>query len=492
MMKKIILLLLSFTVVSCNRYLDVSPDSQLDINIDSEDKIAELLTAAYPKASYFPILETMSDNAEEVSGGVHTNLNEAMYYWRDFEQEDIDTPLNYWNDAYRGIAQANHALEYLKQYPQKTGRIKALYGEALLLRAYLHFMLVNIWAKPYSPNSDAPGIPYVTHPEKNAIPKYKRLTVGEVYDKIEEDMLLGIAALDEQYYKIPKYHFNKKAAYAFAARFYLYKGEWDKVIAYSDYILENDPLPKIRDWANKYQSYITTPYLIPRVYSSVDEPANLLITYTQSRWKRNLSDAKYAMSENLRSKLFSNFASKYSASFWYITKGNSLTGNRYVDKFTELQKFQDEGSNPRELYTPNVLFTTDEVLLNRAEAYAMKQKYDDAVNDIITFMKNKSQKTFIKDELLVAFQDGQENYTPFYPLTFYQGSLVNAIAELRRREFVHEGLRWFDIKRFYLTVNRNKAGDEYDINKILKKEDPRKLLQIPLQAQRLGLEANPR
>lgn len=492
-MKQLIYLFLGLSLLSCNRYLDETPDSKLDIEIDSEDKIAELLTAAYPRASYFPFLEAMSDNTERVDNGIHTRLNDAMYHWQDFEQEDLDTPLNYWNDAYRGIAQANHALEYLKKFPNKTKRVKALYGEALLLRAYLHFMLVNIWAEAYSPNSDAKGIPYVTKPERNAIPEYKRLSVQEVYDHIEEDLLLGIAALDDQYYKVPKYHFTKKSAYAFAARFYLYKGDWEKVLVYSNYVLEDNPRVLIRDWANKYEKLNTTPDLIPQVYSSVDEPANLLITTTQSRWKRDLARLKYAMGEGLKKDLFASFAPKYSASFWYwnLTQG-STTGNRFINKFTELQNFQETGSNPREVYVPNILFTTDEVLLNRAEAYTMLKRYDKAANDILTFMSLKSQKTFIKDELLVAFQNGHENYTPFYPLTFYQGSLVNTIAELRRREFVHEGLRWFDIKRFYLTVNRNQAGDAYDLNKILRKEDERKLLQIPLQAQKLGIEPNPR
>lgn len=248
-------------------------------------------------------------------------------------------------------------------------------------------------------------------------------------------------------------------------------------------------MAKIRDWAGKYQTFLSTPELIPQVYSSADEECNLLITSTESRWKREVSKLKYAVSENKRKELFSNYAPKYSASFWYLTRGSN-TGNRYVNKFRELQKFQDVSANPRELYVDNVLLTTDEVLLNRAEAYTMKQMYDFATNDIITFMKAKSQKTFIKDELMVAFQSGQENYTPFYHLTFYQGALVNAIAELRRREFVHEGLRWFDIKRFYLSVNRNTAGETYSLDKILRKEDLRKQIQIPLQAQKLGLEAN--
>ena len=83
------------------------------------------------------------------TNGVHTRLNEAMYFWEDDQQDDLDTPLNYWKSCYKGIAQANKALELLANYP-KTPRVKALYGEAFLLRAYLHFMLVNIWGRTLS------------------------------------------------------------------------------------------------------------------------------------------------------------------------------------------------------------------------------------------------------------------------------------------------------------------------------------------------------
>ena len=153
--------------VSCGDFLSEQPDSDLNVRIDNEEKIAELLTAAYPQASYFAFLEARTDNVGLRTNGVHTRLNEAMYFWEDDQQDDLDTPLNYWKSCYKGIAQANKALELLANYP-KTPRVKALYGEAFLLRAYLHFMLVNIWAEPYRENSDAPGIPYVERPEKLA------------------------------------------------------------------------------------------------------------------------------------------------------------------------------------------------------------------------------------------------------------------------------------------------------------------------------------
>ena len=186
---KHLIYIFSLLLLSCN-YLDKDPDASLNVPLDSEEKIAELLTGAYPDASYFPFLETRTDNVAERENGVHTRLNEAMYRWEDEDQEDLDAPLFYWNSCYRGIAQANKALELLARYP-KTERVKALYGEAFLLRAYLHFMLVNIWAEPYKgeASKNDMGIPYLTTPEKNALVEYNR---GELIKRLLKEFLLGL------------------------------------------------------------------------------------------------------------------------------------------------------------------------------------------------------------------------------------------------------------------------------------------------------------
>lgn len=81
---------------------------------------------------------------------------------------------------------------------------------------------------------------------------YERGTVKEVYEKIEKDLKLGLSLVNDDYYVKPKFHFNKKAAYAFASRFYLIKGKWDLVVSYSDYVLGVDPKPVLRNW-QKYK-----------------------------------------------------------------------------------------------------------------------------------------------------------------------------------------------------------------------------------------------
>ena len=63
---------------------------------------------------------------------------------------------------------------------------------------------------------------------------------GSLYDTymaIQADLEAGLKLVSDEYYSVPRYHFNVKAAHAFAARFYLYKREWAKVVEHADYVL---------------------------------------------------------------------------------------------------------------------------------------------------------------------------------------------------------------------------------------------------------------
>ncbi len=502
-MREFLLLFVAvFLFGSCQSYLETNPDSSLDIQIDSEEKIAELLTGAYPEASYFAFLEARTDNVEERVNGVHTRLNEAMFFWEDYDQEDLDTPLNYWNECYRGIAQANKALELLASYP-KTARVKALYGEAFMLRAYLHFMLVNIWAEPYgtAKSAIAPGIPYLTQPEKHALVGYSRGTVKEVYEKIEKDLKLGISLVSDDYYEKPKFHFNKKAAYAFASRFYLMKGEWDLVIEYANYVLGADQRKILRNWKAYEKELMFNRKSLYRRYTDPQEPANLLLATTESRIARNFRVDKYGLSDNALERIYNktgiegchDLAKLYMAPL-FIPVGSPVpvTDGSYIAKFDELSLFGHTGAKPKGLYVTNVLFTTDEVMLNRMEAYAMKDDYEKSIDDLLNYLRIKfgiEEPACGRSSIYWGNLDNYKLYTPFYGMNVRQLALIKVFSDFRQKEFMHEGLRWFDIRRFYLPVKRSSKNSFY---RPLRKEDPRKLLQIPAEAINRGLEPNPR
>ena len=94
-------------------------------------------------------------------------------------------------------------------------------------------MLASIFAKPYDPKTAKTdlGVPYVTTPENVPLRDYYRETLDKTYELIEKDLLEGIKLANDNIYNNStagelayKYHFTKSAAYAFAARFYQYRG----------------------------------------------------------------------------------------------------------------------------------------------------------------------------------------------------------------------------------------------------------------------------
>ena len=499
MKRNILLFTVALLCTGCNGFLDKSPDSELDVDINSEEKIAELLTGAYPEASYIPFLEPRTDNVDERTNGIHSRLNEAMFFWEDYDQEDLDTPLNYWNACYKGIAQANKALELLSRYP-KSERVKALYGEAFLLRAYLHFMLVNIWSEPYGGKSTNPGIPYITKPEKNALVDYQRGTVNEVYDRIEKDLKLGISLVSDTYYKHPKFHFNKKAAYAFASRFYLMKGEWKQVIAYADYVLGGDPKTQLRPWTQYANELEFNHQNLYRKYAATNEPANLLLVSTESRLARTTPTDKYGSTFGTVDKIFAQKGIEgggdyskmnFIGTYIFTSSAAPVTTGRYLAKFDELSNSESTGTKPRGLYVTNVLFSTDEVLLNRMEAHAMQKNYNRAIDDFLQYMQGKFgfMPSVNRNVYTSTNSENYNVYTPFYGLTLKQLAMVKLFLDFRQKEFYQEGLRWFDIRRFHLAVKRSSKSSYYFP---LEREDPRKVLQIPTEAIQRGLSANPR
>ncbi len=316
----------------------------------------------------------------------------------------------------------------------------------------------------------------------------------------EKDLKLVIYLVSDAYYKHPKFHFNKKAAYAFASRFYLMKGDWKAVIAYSDYVLGGDPKRMLRPWRQYANELEFNHKNLFRRYNSTDEPANLLMTTTESRLARTTPTEKYGSTFETVDKVFAKTGIEgardyekmnFIGTYIFTSSLAPVTTGRYLAKFDELSNVESTGSKPRGLYVTNVLFSVDEVLLNRMEAYAMLRDYNHAIDDYLQYMQGKFG-FFPSVERSVYTSTNSNNYniyTPFYGLTLKQLAMVKLFLDFRRKEFYQEGLRWFDIRRFHLAVKRSSKSSYYFP---LEKDDPRKVLQIPAEAIQRGLAPNPR
>ena len=240
----------SLTLAACNDFLDELPDNRTEL--DTPDKINRLLVSAYPSRSFTRMCEIASDNCDDM-GANNPNtslLLEHNSYWMDMNEAENDSNKNTWQAYYSAIAAANTALEAI----EKQGTPKELLpakAEALLCRAYSHFCLTMLYCLPYHPEKSGEylGVPYMEAPETTLNPVYHRDNLKEVYEKIDRDIEEALPLVSDANYAVPKYHFNRSAAYAFATRFNLYYLKWEKVVEYASEVLGSAPSTVMRDWA---------------------------------------------------------------------------------------------------------------------------------------------------------------------------------------------------------------------------------------------------
>lgn len=482
-----------FMASGCKKFLEKTPDLRTQLN--SKEKVAQLLVSAYPKAEYLSFTENSSDNAEDKGPGtdyLQVNAEQSWtkaYLWEDFENGvDVEGSTDdYWNKTYLAIAAANTALQYIDKHPEQTD-LRPYKGEALLARAYAHFMLVSLYSNIYKPGqaNDAPGVPFVTDPEITVSPQYKRGTVAEVYTKIERDLTEGLLLIDNSVYKTAqKYHFSQNSANAFAARFYLFKGDFNKVIAYAGKVLTSDAQAKslLRPWNSTYAPMIASALEIEFTKSS--QNSNLLMGEAQSTWARNfyiryglgkITTNTVLFGQNISGGNYAYKATPYVEPYWTTSKFNELFFETTI------------GSGFGDPYIMVPLFTGDELIMNRAEAYASNGQFDLALQDINTFLSTR-----ITGYNAAAHSVTLAKIVSYYNITDPKAGLIKTILDLKRAEFVSEGLRWFDIIRHDLTVKHNRLDANGASTTVeLKPGDLRRVFQLPVPAIKAGLTLNPR
>lgn len=241
----------AFSLVSCDKFLDVMPDNRTEL--DTQEKIRSLLVSAYPETDYLLVSEFSSDNVDDF-GPENPNTDpfiDEVYAWKDVTNTDNEDPENIWQSSYSAIAAANQAIEAITNMvgPDAEGYEPEM-AEALLCRAYSHFVLVNMFSQAYTEATadQKLGVTYMSAPEQGLNPKYERESVAQIYAKIDQDLQKALPLVSDNYYTVPKYHFNQKAAYAFATRFYLYYEKPEEAVKYADACLGSAPATMLRDW----------------------------------------------------------------------------------------------------------------------------------------------------------------------------------------------------------------------------------------------------
>lgn len=505
-------------LTACDRYLDVMPDNRAEV--DSPDKVTKLLVAAYPMHCANVMEEMASDNATDNGSNytVEDKVHEEAYLWEPTYNDDDEGAKGIWDSFYGAIANANLALQAIEDMgdPSDLSGAKA---EALLCRAFSHFRLASLFCLAYDPAtaSKTLGLPYSSAPETEVNPQYERGNLEDFYAKINEDIENALPYVDDNIYTVPKYHFNKKAAYAFAARFNLYYGNMEKVIEYANEVLGSNPVNVLRDWKS-FASLPSNWSVRCDEYVNAGVTANLLMTVSYSSWGYWGGPYSLGLRYGNAREIFMNEGPR-AAGLWgsysYLYMARAAWGmdqKLVLPKIAGYFQYTDKVQGIGYRMNVNVQFTTDETLLCRAEAYARLGRYDEAVADINTWLlTNTTNGKQVKLADIVSFYN-KVKYMPedhiskasdrtvkkhLHPVGFtIEGeegdemeSLLQCILHIRRVVTVHEGLRWGDIKRYGIIVIHPRESKEDDV---LGVDDLRRAFQLPADVIDAGLQANPR
>ena len=287
-----------FGMSSCGKFLDENSDGRY-VDGNTPYKISRFLTYAYPLASLAHISELSSDNTyeDETRNLYREEFQDLAVYWKPITTKDgsayYDGPLKLWEASYYAIAQANEVLTLIEETKDYGDRNMASRGEALAVRAWSHFQLANVFCLPYNFDGQGGatnlGIPYVAERVTTILPDYPRGTLKETYEKIEKDLLEAIPLLEKyNIYQndIRRFHFTAEAAYAFAARFYLYYNQPDKAKEYADKLLGSTPASQLRDWKGNYTGIdAANANAKALAYYRPTNAANLLVTSLHTNYQ---------------------------------------------------------------------------------------------------------------------------------------------------------------------------------------------------------------
>ena len=525
-------------LAGCSEFLDELPDNRAEL--DTPEKIYKLLVSAYPDRTYVRMCEISSDNVDD-QGEDDPNFSRLLLqnaYWNDMIDAENESNQNTWQQYYNAISNANTALEAIENLGTPEELLPAK-GEALICRAYCHFCLSMLYCLPYHPEKASMymGIPYMLAPEKTLNPHYERGSLEDVYRYIAADIEEGLPLIDDNVYTVPKYHFNRDAANAFAARFYLYYMKWDKVIEHADAVLGSEPSIVLRNWPDAAKAewgrqafdYIDPSHefnllLIPLFSTNGkffnawnDSGARFTHTYRLSKQETYRAPRPMGGPYDLWGQ------KSLDRTYLYQPYINDNIQKIYMPKWPDQWQTLDQITGVGYGRSTMVAFTTNETLLCRAEAYIHLRRYDDAVKDMDTWscsMFKVGENGIVhltRERINEVYGDPEsEAYIPEYtsehptsrkalhPHGFTvdpgeQENMIQCLLYCRRIETLADGLRWQDVKRYGIDVDRfdlinyvDEDTEGYRVAETLEHTDLRRAIQLPYEVISAGLTRNPR
>ncbi|MBO9727760.1 MAG: RagB/SusD family nutrient uptake outer membrane protein [Chitinophaga sp.] len=434
---KYLLILLPFALFSCNKQLDLQPTDSI---IDPERtfrNVADLnggLIGAYAALTYNTIY-SVSLLSDECTLPSENNLGRGVASYRWQIDPGSTTITGSFGEYYITIDRVNRVLGAVNRVPAKGNDIalKDRYrGEALALRAYCHFQLLQSYAEAYEPA--AMGVPFM---DTSVIGFPARNTFGDVMTAIEKDLQLASTLIPAD--ADDNSRITLAGVAAIRARAALYAKKWDDAITYATAAIDAAPLASAADfpaiWKDTKQSEVI--WKLKQV-AGVNDPVGAVyydgdvVYYAPSFELINLFDKDKDV--------------RYPAYILYDDTRGDGTSKYIVNKYY--------GPDGNIGLADIKLFRTGEMYLIRAEALAEKNRVSDGANDL----------NALRAARITGYTT--ENFAG-------KDALITAIYTERFKELAFEGQRLFDLRRRGLNVTREPADAINSLGAVLLKPGQR-------------------
>lgn len=441
-MKKIIeLVFIALTLclgAGCSDFLE--EESQDEVIPQTAKDFGELLLGAgYPSTSesagsivgYLDDDKTFDTEGYMVGGTQaeemfpYVTWQPAMFQWG----AGVGASASDYYKFFERIKGCNAVLNYIDGSIGTQAERDQVKAEALAVRAFHYFWLVNLYGEPYNYNKTALGVPLkldVDVSEKGLA----RSTVEKVYEQILGDLNASAKLFEKYNVVIGNYKINLPAVKILLSRVYLYMERWEEAAAAAtDAIRVGGSLTDLTQFDGTKLVHMNT---------------------------YDISEVTWIYGNNIAGP----------EGFWFsedLVKAFSADDKR-LDIYIIVSGSSHIANKNQATYEPGQTLRIAEAYLNRAEAYArMTGKQSDAMSDLNTLRAHRItgyQNTTIADA----------------------NELLDAIRLERRKELCYEGHRWFDLRRYGMPAIKHVFKADQDspvLTYTLKEKDPMYTLPLP-------------
>lgn len=313
-----------------------------------------------------------------------------------------------WTPAYNYIYQANAIIEGLSSSKNiSPATINQLMGEALFIRAFNYFYLVNIFG----------GVPLVLETDYRKNAQLARSSVSEVYSQIIADLKEAQDLLLPEYPSVTKGRINLHTANALLSRVFLYNEMWEEAEEEATKVIESGmySLPTLNNVFLSNSSEAIW-QLIPVPVTANTNIAGIFVPAT----------ANAIPPHPITPHLLDSFEEDDLRKTAWLGQ-QIVSGNTYYYPL----KYKVRTGNNVPVTEYNIMIRLGELYLIRAEARIKQEKLTLALQDIDK-IRERAGLPLVQDIAPAADQS----------------QLQEIIMQERRIEFMCEwGHRWFDLKR---------------------------------------------